>query len=29
MSVFAALNSGFDGAKISAAEIRAMLNLEH
>ena len=29
MPVFAALNSGFDRAKISAAEIRAMLNLEN
>lgn len=29
MPVFAALNSGLDRAKISAAEIRAMLNLEN
>ena len=29
MPVLAALNSGFDWAKISAGEIRAMLNLEH
>ena len=29
MPVFAALNAGFDRAKISEAEIRAMLNLEH
>lgn len=28
MLIFAALNAGFDRAKISAAEIRAMLDLE-
>ena len=29
MPVFGALNAGFDRAKISEAEIRAMLSLEH